>query len=145
MNQPEQQNVIHELNDFLEGQYMGIHQYERLIQHTHDTRVKEVFQQIQQDHKQNALKVSERIQDLGGSAVDGVGIMGQIGETMQLLKGTPEDTNLLLKEACNGEEMGIRKSEQIVRGDLDVESRQIIEEVLDVDRRHVELLKELIH
>ena len=58
-------NVIQTLNEFLQGQYMGIHAYEHHIEKLEDPNVKKEFQQIQQDHKLHAQKVAERIQNLG--------------------------------------------------------------------------------
>ena len=71
-------NVIHTLNHFLQGQYMGIHAYEQHIEKLMDPHIKKEFQNIQQDHKLHAMKVAERIQNLGGTPVDDEGIVGSL-------------------------------------------------------------------
>lgn len=58
-------HVINTLNDFLKGQYMGIHAYENYIQKISDEQIKRELQKIQQELKNDASKVAERIQNLG--------------------------------------------------------------------------------
>lgn len=71
-------NVVKTLNQFLKGQYMGIHAYEHLIQKLPNPDVKREFQRIQQEHKNHALKVAERIQNLGGIPADDEGLIGSV-------------------------------------------------------------------
>ncbi|WP_299089901.1 hypothetical protein [uncultured Metabacillus sp.] len=40
---------------------------------------------------------------------------------------------------------GVHYSEELVKGDLDPQSQQIAEEVIDTSRRHVQQLKQLLH
>lgn len=137
--------VIKELNAFLKGQYMGIHAYENYIDKVNDPHIKEELQKIQQDHKNHAIKVSERIQNLGGKPVDDVGFMGSIQEVMSKMKGFPDTTEGILKGAIKGEGYyGIQMSEEIVKGDLDPESHIIIKEILNIDRNHVQHMESLL-
>lgn len=135
---------IHELNEFLKGQYMGIHSYEEYIQKLEDDHMKKVFQDIQKDHKIHAMKVAERIQDLGGKPVDDEGIVGSIQGFVNQLN-LPDTTEGLIQGALKGEAIGIEMSEKIVRGDLDEESRKLVEEILDKDRQHTQLLNSFLH
>lgn len=66
------------LNQFLKAQYMWIHGYEYHIQKLTDPKLKREFQRVQQDHKNHAIKVSERIQNLGGRLVDDAGLIGSV-------------------------------------------------------------------
>ncbi|WP_211091263.1 DUF2383 domain-containing protein [Metabacillus sediminilitoris] len=91
--------VIKELNEYLKGEFMGIHAYEHYIQHTNDQNMKKSLQQIQQDHKQHAAKIAERIQNLGGKAAEDNGFMGSIRESMMMIKGFPDTTDEILKES----------------------------------------------
>lgn len=138
-------HAIKELNAFLEGNYIAIQAYERYIQHVGDSNVKPILQQIQQDHKQHAIRISERIQNLGGVPVDDAGMKGMMAETMMRLKGATDDPNFILKDALKGEHKGIGMSEKIITGDLDLESRHLVEEVLNDDRNHVEQLNKYLH
>jgi bacterioferritin len=140
------EDVVKELNAFLKGQYMGIHTYDTYIQKVNDPKIKNEFQKIQQDHKLHAAKVAERIQNLGGKAVDDEGLAGSIKQTMADLKGHPDTTEGYIKSALKGEDYyGIRMSKEIVKGDLDPESKKIIDNILSEDQKHVDLLNNLLH
>ncbi|WP_059105010.1 DUF2383 domain-containing protein [Shouchella shacheensis] len=140
----QEKQVINELNENLKGEYMGIHAYEHYIEKARDPATKAQLQQIQQDHKQHASKIAERIKNLGGKAVEDNGFMGSVNETMMKLKGVPESTKEIVKGAIKGQEMGIRSTEEIVRGDdLDPESLQIVQSNLDEDRAHIHQLNSL--
>lgn len=138
-------NVIKELNAFLKGQYMGIHAYEHMIEHLEDHKIKQEFQRIQQEHKFHASQVAERIQNLGGVPVDDEGLMGSIQGFLSQFT-IADNTTDIMKQAKEGEDLyGIHLSEEIVKGDLDRESRMLIESILDKDRQHVEHLNNLLH
>jgi bacterioferritin len=137
--------IVKELNAFLKGQFMGIHGYERLIHNSDNTNLKETLQQIQQDHKLHAIMVAERIQNLGGVPVDDVGIMGTMAEVKSILQREKHDTQAIIKQAKASEDKGIQMSEEIVKGDLDPNSRQLIQDILDTDRKHVERLNNMLH
>ncbi|WP_407691424.1 ferritin-like domain-containing protein [Robertmurraya mangrovi] len=138
------EDVIKELNAFLKGQYMGIHAYEHLIQNIDDFYIKKELQQIQQDHKMHAMRVAERIQNLGGTPVDDEGFAGSIQEFISRFT-TPHTTDGILRTALKGEDFyGIQMSDEIVKGDLDEQSQQLVDEILRHDEKHVEKLRSLL-
>lgn len=137
--------VVKELNAFLEGNYMAILSYERYIQHVADLDIKKLLQNIQQDHKRHAIKVAERIQNLGGVPVDDAGIKGDMVEIMNRFKKAEDDPDFILKDALKGEDRGIEMSEKLVRGDLDPESLSIVQDILNADRSHLDQLNRYIH
>ena len=136
--------VIKELNTFLEGNFMAIHAYDNYIHHIEDVEIKQVLQNIQQDHKQHAKVIAERIQNLGGTPVDDVGMMGHVAEFINKIKGPTKDLAPILKDALVGEHRGIEKSKELLDGDLDSESLKLVKSILDVDQKHVELLDKLV-
>ncbi|HDR7224691.1 MULTISPECIES: ferritin-like domain-containing protein [Bacillus] len=141
----EKKSVVNTLNAFLKGQYMGIHTYEHYIEKLKDTEIKKEFQRIQQDHKQHALKVAERIQNLGGVPVDSEGMVGSVQGLISQFT-VPNTTEGIVSNALKGEGYyGIQISEEIVQGDLDPESHMLIHDILDKDREHVNVLKQLKH
>jgi bacterioferritin len=141
----ETNNVINTLNTFLKGQYMGIHAYEHHIQKLTAPSIKREFQKIQQDHKNHALKVAERIQNLGGKPVDDEGLIGSVQGFIGQFK-IPDSPSGIIESALKGEnDYGIQISEKIVRGDLDPESYRLIEDILNKDREHVNFLNRLLH
>lgn len=137
--------TIDELNEFLQGEYMGIHAYELYIKQAKDKHVKRELQFIQQDHKLHAIRIAERIQNLGGMAVDDVGVRGHIGEWMLHLKGVPETPKDIIKGALQGEKMGIAKLKKMTEGDLDGDSLRFVEDLLQEDHRHILKLNALLH
>lgn len=142
MDEKQKRRVIQELNRFLQGRYMGIHQYEHLIARAEDPELKDLLQQMQQHAKLGAQKIAERIQDLGGVPVDGVGVMGKIREWMQQFQHEPRDPRDILRDALLGEnKYGIHYSHEMVADDLDEESARIVDTVLEEDKRRVERLK----
>lgn len=137
---------IKELNAFLKGRYMGIHQLENLIQNASDPAIKQEMQNLQKTHKNQAMRIAERIQDLGGKPVDGTGIGGTFQEMMSKIKGFPEDSEGMIELAKKAEDFyGIEVSEEIVKGDLDPESQMLIKQILDEDRMAVERLRKLLN
>lgn len=95
-------HVIETLNEFLKGQYMGIHAYEHLIEKLNDPIVKDIFQNIQKDHKQHAISVSERIQNIGGKPVDDEGMIGAIQGFISQFT-IPGTTEGIIESAIMGE------------------------------------------
>lgn len=138
-------HVIKELNTFLEGNFMAIHAYEKYIHHIDDIKIKQVLQEIQQNHKRHATLIAERIQNLGGIPVDDVGLMGNMTELLTSLKGSTKDPAHILKDALVGEHRGIEKSKKLLNGDLDPESLTLVKRILDVDQQHINLLDKLLH
>jgi len=135
--------VVEELNTLLRGSYMGIHSFEHYIQKLDDDELKRNFQIMQKDTKQNAQKIAERIQNLGGVPANSEGFSGVMHSYMHKLK-ISGDQQKILDDAIKGvNNYGVEYSEELVKGDLDQESRKIVEEVIDTNRRHVEQLKSL--
>lgn len=140
----EHTNVIRQLNKFLEGNYMAIHAYDNYIKDIEDEKIKSAFQNLQKDHKQHALLIAERIQNLGGIPANDVGMKGKMAEIVQKMTGGTKELTSIIKDAITGEQRGIKASEEILRGQLDEESLQLVKKVLNNDRKHIELLKNLL-
>lgn len=136
---------IKELNAFLEGEFMGIHAYEHYIKNTQDEAIKKDLQTIQQNHKMHAIFVAERIQNLGGEAVDDVGLVGAFQERVQQVKGYPKDSRAIIEGAIHGEEYGSDMMAEFVKGDLDLESRNMVQSILNEHKQHIDLLKKHLH
>lgn len=138
---------VQELNTLLKGEYMAIHGYESYIQNIEDQKIKTQLQEIQKDHKQHAIMIAERIQNMGSRPVEGVGVMGTMAQTIDSLKNLPnqKDTRFILHDAYEGEQKGIQMAEEIAKGDLDKESEKLIKNILKEDRKHLEVLKKLLN
>jgi bacterioferritin len=135
---------INELNAYLKGEYMAIDSYEQFIEKVQDNKLKAQFQNIQQDHKRHAIKVAQRIQNLGGRPTGGVGFTGKVAEAVSSVKYMGKDDSFLLHQAFNGENKGIQMAEEIVKGDLDKHSAELVRDLLNEDRGHLNTLENLI-
>ncbi|OAS86856.1 MULTISPECIES: DUF2383 domain-containing protein [Metabacillus] len=139
------ETIIVELNTLLRGTYMGIRSLEHYIQEVENDELKNNFQSMQQDIKLNAQKIAERIQNLGGVPADDEGVSGSMHSFMHKIM-LPNDSRKIIEDALKGvDNYGVQYSEELVKGDLDPTSKQIVEEVIDNNRRHVEHLKHLLH
>lgn len=137
---------INELNAFLKGEHMAIDGYEKYIQNVDDQNIKAELQKIQQHHKQHAIKIAERVQNLGGKPVDGVGTAGRMAQIMTDIKDMgKKGTNEILKDAYNGESNGIKMGEEVVKGDLDQDSKSLVNSILNDDREHLNTLSNLMY
>jgi rubrerythrin len=136
---------INELNAFLKGEHMAIDSYEKFIQDIDDEKIKGELQKIQQDHKQHAIKIAEGIQNLGGKPEKGVGASGKVAEVLQNVKKIGRRGKVtILKDAYDGENMGIELAAEIVKGDLESKSAAMIKDILNDDRDHLKKLNSLI-
>lgn len=137
---------IKTLNKFLQGQYMGIHSYKHFIQNLEDVSLKQSFTDILTDHTKNAQLISERISRLGGEPVDSEGIIGKTESIIGNVFDPDKGDKVIIKHAIKGENLyGIKMSEQLVRDKLDDESMDLVHQILNNDREHVDFLKSLIH
>lgn len=137
--------VVKELNAYLKGEYMAIKAYEGYIHRIKDSNLKEELKSIQKDHKKHAVKVSERIRQLGGKPAKGAGMIGFMSDIKNLVKPGKDDTGFILKDAGAGESRGINMAEEVVKGDLDAESLKLVKSLLEEDRGHVGKLKGYLH
>ncbi|MCX7923387.1 MAG: PA2169 family four-helix-bundle protein [Clostridia bacterium] len=137
-------SVINELNAVFKGEQMAVEAYERLIYDLKDETVKKELQDIQKDHRRHASELADRIQTLGGKAEYGTGVSGLMADMKMAVQNASNnhDTLQILKQAYDGEDKGIAKVEEIIKGDLDDESLSIVKKLLSEDHEH---LKKMAH
>lgn len=124
---------------------MGIRSLEHYIQKVDDVNLKNNFQSMQKEAKDNAQKIAERIQNLGGVPADDEGISGSLHAFMHKIV-LQDDQRKIIEDAIEGfDKYGVQYSEELVKGDLDPESKQIAEDVINSSRRHAEQLRHLLH
>ncbi|MFS0861165.1 PA2169 family four-helix-bundle protein [Fredinandcohnia sp. 179-A 10B2 NHS] len=137
--------VIEELNTLLRGTYMGIRSLEHYIQKVEDEGLKHTFQSMQQETKENAQKLAERIQNLGGVPADDEGFSGSMHSFMHKMM-LSDNEEAILEDALKGfDKYGVEYSEELVKGDLDPESRRLAEEVIDTSRKHAEQIRLMLY
>lgn len=137
---------IAELNALLKGEHMAIHGYERYMESVTDPNIKSELQKIQIDHKEHAIRLAERIQNLGGHPCSDIGVAGEIGQIMSSFKGMmKKDNKSIVTQAYKGEKNGLKMADELVKGDLDNQSKALVNDILNVDRTHLSKLDELIN
>ena len=125
---------------------MGIHSFEQFIENLEDMSLKQSFTEILADHTNNAHLISERMHQLGGEPVTNEGIIGKAESFIGNLFDPDQGDEVIIKHAIKGENLyGIKMSEQLVRDKLDDDSMNIVHQILNNDREHVDYLKSLIH
>ena len=137
---------IKNLNSILEGEYMAINSFDALIQHANDVNAKNELQKIQQTHKQHAAEISIKIQNLGGNPPDSIGIEGMVSETISNIKhiGATDNTSYL-KEALQGEYMGMKAVNELLAGNTDPNSDQLLNTIINEHQTNVNSLNNLIN
>lgn len=133
--------IIKELNTFLEGNFMAVHAYEKFIQHIENDEIKHLLQIIQQNHKKHTIMISRRIQDLGGLPVNDVNMMMELTNKVRpATKGDPA----IIQDALAGEQRGIKVSKELLDGDLDEESLEMVQHIFHADEKHIDLLAKFL-
>lgn len=138
------QTVINELNHVLSGEQMAIEAYEKFIGEAADPKIKTEFQRIQRQHKEHAARLAERVQTMGGQPKQSTGISGAMANIKLSMDARSKDSLELLKKAYDGEDKGIAMVEEIIKGDLDADSRKLVEDVLSNDHDHLKKMLTLI-
>ena len=132
------------LNELLQGEYMAVESFNNFISKIEDESAKEVFQDIQKQHRENIDKLSSYIQDIGGQPEENLGMKGKMADMkINMDLGSKADTNEIIEKAIEGETQGVNMAEKVLRGNLDNRSRDIAGGILQKDRGSIEKLKRL--
>jgi rubrerythrin len=124
---------------------MAIESYDKFIHAVEDDNVRHQFHKILDDHKRHASLLENRIKELGGEPKDNLGFAGIMANAKIAMK-TMGDTKAIdvVKEAYDGEDKGIAKVEEIIKGDLDNESARLMKDILTEDHEHLREMNNMI-
>jgi uncharacterized protein (TIGR02284 family) len=137
--------TIKSLNQLLQGEYMAVESFNNFIYKLEDKDAKQVFQEVQKQHRENIEKLASYIQDMGGQPNENLGIKGKMAEIkLNMDLGSETDDNEIIKKAIEGETKGVNMAEKILRGELDDKSRGLTGEILEMDRKSIEKIKNLL-
>lgn len=137
--------TIEALNRLLQGEYMAVESFNNFISRLKDEKAKQVFQDIQKQHRENIKKLADYIQELGGRPEENLGIKGTMGEMkVNMDLGSDAGTEEIIEKAIEGETQGVNMAEKVLRGELDDRSRDIAGEILHQDRKSIDKLKGLL-
>jgi len=137
--------TIESLNQLLQGEYMAVESFNNFIARLEDQNVKQCFQEVQKQHRENIDKLASYIQEIGGKPEENLGMKGKMGEMkLNMDLGSDADTTEIIEKAIEGETQGVNMAEKVLRGELDEKSRDIAGEILHKDRMSIEKLKRLM-
>jgi bacterioferritin (cytochrome b1) len=135
---------IKELNAILKGEYMAIDAYKKYVDSISDTNAKTELQKIENEHKNQAQILTKRIQDLGGKAKQSSGVLGKVALTLSSVKDIGNNKpSSFVKKALNGESNGVKLVSEMVKGDLDSTSMNLVNSMLNQDKAHINTLSGL--
>lgn len=133
-----------ELNTVLKGEQMAVEAYEKFITAADNEKIRESFQQIQRNHKEHAGQLAKRIQELGDVPDYSTGIYGVFSNMKLEVETNGRSSVDILKRAYDGEDKGIAAAEEVVRGDLDDTSLELVKNVLSRDHDHLKSMLSLM-
>jgi bacterioferritin len=137
--------ILDSLNNLLQGEYMAIAGYNQFIAYVNEQRIKSEFQRIQHDHREHAAILAEYIQNLGDIPREKTGLKGTMADTMLRMDlSVHNDPLYILNKAYESENKGIKMAREVVKGDLDRESKKLVDKILTDDTKHLERMKKLI-
>ncbi|MBS4538683.1 DUF2383 domain-containing protein [Clostridium sp. D2Q-11] len=131
------------LNSLLQGEYMAVDSFNIFISKLQNQKYRDVFQDVQKQHRDNISTLAEYIQNIGGKPDENLGFKGNMADIKINFDMYKKNDNYIKNKAIEGETNGINMTEKIMRGNLDNKSRDIVGEILHRDRNSIERLKEL--
>lgn len=139
------EETIKSFNELLQGEYMAIESFNNFIAKVEDNHVKNTFQEVQKQHRQNVEILANYIQDIGGQPEENLGMKGKMADIkINMNLGSNADDIEVIEKAIDGETQGVNMAEKVLRGKLDDRSRDLSGEILKNDRDSIEKLKKLI-
>ena len=124
---------------------MAVESFNNFLSKLEDENVKQVFKEVQKQHRENISKLASYIQDIGGRPEENLGLKGKMGDIkINMDLGSDPDTTEVIEKAIEGETQGVNMAEKVLRGNLDDRSRDIAGEILNNDRKSIEKLKSLL-
>jgi bacterioferritin len=133
------------LNKLLQGEYMAVNSINTFISRIADEHVKKVFQDVQDNHRDNIKTLATYIQSLGGYPEENIGLKGKMATMkIDLEIGREPDPSKVLQKALKGERNGINMAEKVLRGKLDDQSRDLAGEILHKDRVQLDKLQNAV-
>jgi len=136
--------VTKELNTVLKGEQMAVESYEKFISAADNEKIRNGLQQIQKAHKEHTSLLAKRIQELGAVPDYSTGVVGVFSNMKLEVETNRKNSVDILKRAYDGEDKGIAAAEEVVRGDLDDTSLELVKNILSQDHDHLKSMLSLM-
>ncbi|SHE52086.1 DUF2383 domain-containing protein [Clostridium fallax] len=136
-------DIVINLNNYIQGMYMGLTSFEDFINKSKDSNLKELLIKIYDCYKNHTEVISNRIIELNGKVEKSQGFIGKISEFFQDIKNLTINNEIeLVKEVKHSIDTGTKMTETFLEenSSLDDNTRIIIDEFI---RKNKEFSKEL--
>ncbi len=136
---------IHHLNTALKGEHMAIESFDFFILDTKDDIKKDKLMSIQRRHKNQATRLADKIQQLGGKPINSAGIVGTFSDIKHKLNIPNHKEEDILTQAIEGEKLGLDafkrlidevqdEDNKILLKDLMIQTRGIVDDLINFQR-----------
>jgi rubrerythrin len=137
-------DALETLNELLRGEMAAIETYRQALEVVEDGEPAETLRALRRHHRDAADVLWHHVEAHGGQPSDGSGAWGAFAKAVE---GTARllGNRLAVKALVEGEEHGVKKYEQALRGELPLDCELLIREtLLPRQRQHLPLLNGLL-
>ena len=137
-------DALETLNELLRGEMAAIETYRQALEVVEDGEPAETLRALRRHHRDAADVLWHHVEAHGGQPSEGSGAWGTFAKAVE---GTARllGNRLALKALVEGEEHGVKKYEQALRGGLPLDCELLIREtLLPRQRQHLPLLNGLL-
>ena len=109
------EKIIKELNKFLTGIHMGGATFKDYLDKAENLELKSKLREIIESFKRHEEVITHRIEELGGNAIDSLGIRGNMAEVFEKIKLISVDTDVeVCEHAIKAMNMGIKNTNKFM-------------------------------
>ncbi len=141
-------SLIKELNKFLSGIHMGATTFKDYREKAQDEELKAELENVITSFKKHEEAISHRIEALGGTPSDSIGVIGEVAEFWEKIKLIAVDSDLeVCERAIKAINMGIKQGSTFIAENTDIEEsimNDVKGVVADYDN-HLAKIEELSH
>ena len=109
------EKIIKELNKFLTGIHMGGATFKDYLDKAENLELKSKLRESIESFKRHEEAITHRIEELGGNAIDSLGIRGNMAEVFEKIKLISVDTDAeVCEHAIKAMNMGIKNTNKFM-------------------------------
>lgn len=138
--------TLDSLQNMINGVAIAIHTYDTFIPEIKNPETQLALQNIRSGHRRHLDLLTRRVEELGHRPRIQQNLQMRIAEWMMEARTqvgiAPEK---MIRWALKGEDMGLTTAEEVVAGDLDEVSKELVDQILIDSAEYVNQLTDLIH
>ena len=140
--------MIKDMNHFLRGIHMGGATFKDYLDKAKDQELRNELTHVIESFKRHEEAITNRIEQMGGNAVDSLGVMGTMSEFFEKIKLIPANSDLdVCKHAVDAMEMGMYQGNKFLseHKDLDPSLKKEAEGVVKDYDNHLNHIKQMMN